>query len=70
MKWETYKDKKKYDIIMKLPEIKSKQVRKNNLRETIVEFLMTKHDEFLKAKGMKNFIDNGKWHDDFIPHNY
>jgi hypothetical protein len=70
LKWEKSKDLKKYDILMKFPEIKSKQERKANLRGTIVAFLNTKHEEFLKAKGINNFIEFGNWHDEFIPHNF
>jgi hypothetical protein len=70
LRWEKSRDLKKYDIIMKTPEIKSRQERKNNLREIIVAFLNNKHEEFLKAKGITNFSDNRNWHDEFLPHNY
>lgn len=70
IKWERNKDYRKYDILVKLPEIKSRQVRKAMLRETIVAYLNMKHEDFLKAKGIRNFIDNGSWHEDFYPHNY
>ena len=70
IKWEKSKDLQKYDIMVKLSEIKSRQERKAKLRVTIVAFLRTKHDEFLTAKGIKNFVDKGNWHEEFNPHSY